>query len=180
MKKESLNKDYRLCDVSKNKANQIEFIKELKEKDSKVVEKIIAILDNHGLVYGFKKDIILKAIYLFKKEKDDEKYILKLEESIMTDEITDEMKDELERQLLEELSEYVAFEDYSKVVFNNKEVVPKTVRIGKTNVALGGLIFALGTIIGILFMGDSWYLGVCIGLFLGSGCSEIIKKRKRK
>lgn len=174
MAKNDLTKGFHLCDIGKKKINKEEFVEEIKAKDAKIAEEVINVLSNKGEVCGFKKDKKLKAIYLFEREKEEKKVILKLSKKIMVDEISEEMEKELDDVLLTNFIEVVALEEISKVVFEDKEIVPKTVKVGKFNIAIGSLSLAIGTIIGVLFLGDDWYIGVMLGISIGAMFGAII------
>lgn len=168
-------KGYSIFDISKGTLKKEDFFDEIKNKDSKIKEKIEKILQNKGLAVGLKKDKKLKAVYLFEAVEEDNKKILRFTEKIILEEITNEIQEKFEKDLITEFTELVSLEDYAKVEWDDNTIVPKTVKVGKYNIPLGSLMFLLGTIFGILI--DDLTMGICIGLCLGCGSAIIVKRK---
>lgn len=168
---------YSLCNISKGTLKKEKFFDEIKNKDSKIQEKLEKTLKNKGLAFGLKKDKKLKAVYLFEATTEEKKNILRFTEKILLEEITNEIQEKIEKDLITEFAELVSLEDYAKVEWDDNIIIPKTVKVGKYNVPLGSLMFLLGIIFGILM--DDLVLGICVGSCLGCGSAIIVKKNDK-
>lgn len=177
MENKNLIKEFHLCNVRKKQINNYEFIKEIKAKDSRIIQEVIDVIENKGKVYGFEKNKKLKAIFLFEKVKNEKKKTLKLSKKILLDDIDKEMEQQFENILISNFVQYVALEDISKVIFENQEIVPEVVKVGKFGIALSSLIVILSTIIGTVFFNDYWYIFFGAGIAIGTICGAVIKKK---
>lgn len=170
-------KGYSIFDISKGTLKKEDFFDEIKNKDSKIKEKIEKILQNKGLAWGLKKDKKLKAVYLFEAVEEDNKKILRFTEKIILEEITNEIQEKFEKDLITEFTELVSLEDYAKVEWDGNTIIPKTVKVGKYNIPLGSLMFLICIIFGILM--DDLVLGICVGSVLGCSFAVIVKKNDK-
>lgn len=177
MDNKNLIKGFHICNIRKNKINDSEFVEDIKTKDSKITQEVMDVIENKGKVYGVKKDQKLKAIFLFERVENEKKKTLKLSKKIFVDEINKEMEQQIENKLLERMAQDVALEEVSKVIFEDKEIVPEEVKIGKTSIALSSFIFILSIIIGMVFFYDHWYICMGAGIAIGAICGAVIKKR---
>lgn len=169
---------YKICKINKKSLNKAELFSELENKEPKIKEIIEnVILNEKGIVYGLKKGNILKAVYVFLgKEIENNEKILTFSKNVSTDEISEEVSNEFEKTILEELKECVSFEEYKKVEWNDQEIVPQTIKIGKYNVSAGIIGFFAGILIGAILL-DSFVLGLGLGIIFASS-GAIIKKKK--
>lgn len=109
-------KGYSVCDINKGTLKKADFFDEIKNKDSKIQEKIEKILQNKGLAFGLKKDKKLKAVYLFETLDEENKKILRFIEKIILEEITNEIQEKFKKDLITEFTELVSLEDYAIIV----------------------------------------------------------------
>lgn len=179
MENKNLTNGFHLCNIKKNQINDAEFMQEVESKDNKINQEVMDVIKNKGKVYGFKKDKKLKAIFIFEKVKNEKKATLKLSKKIYIDEINEEMQKQLEQILISYISQYVALEEISKIIFEDKEIVPELIKVGKFRITLGTLILLLSTIIGIAFFNKSWYIFMGAGIAIDAIYGAVVKTKSK-
>lgn len=166
---------YSICNITKVMLKKNDFFEQIEKKDIKIKEKIQTTLNNKGLIFGFKKDKKLKAIYIFESVIENKKRILKFTEKILLEEISKELQDNFEKNISNELMELVSLEDYEEIEWNGNVIVPKTIKLGKYNIPLGSLLFILGIIFGAII--NDITIGICMGLGLSCGSAAILREK---
>ena len=167
---------FTVCDISKGTLKKEDFFEEIEVKEPKIKEKAMKIIEDKGVMFGLKKDKKLKAIYLFDSKMEKDNRVLMFTEKILLDEINEEVEKEFEKAINQEFIELVSLGDYSKVEWGDKDIVPKTIKVGKYAISLGTLFFIIGVIIGIIF--DDIFIGICLGIGLGASSAMIVRKGK--
>ncbi len=138
---------YSICKVSRKCLKREEYLSELKEHFKNISDTIEQALTDDDIIFGLKKNKVLKVVYIFRKNKEENSLIfLKDYKTKKVDNITTE---KFEQALVEEFKEMVALEDVAKVDFKNYEIVPRSIK------GFSGSAFAL-------FLG----LGLIYGIFL--------------
>lgn len=140
---------------------------ELEEKEEKIEEKISQVLEEGGEVFALGKKKIFKAVYLFKVVNDENKKTIVFDKKIVLDEVS-HCTEEFENDLSSILGQSVAEGQYSKAVFENKEIEPHSIKIGKLEISSVVIWYVLGLLLSILFNDIIWIcMGFCFGLSLG-------------
>ena len=149
----------------------------LLEKDANIKKEIEEVIDNKGVVFGYKKSGEIKALSFFVPEDNNEK-VMKHSRDLYLDDLDEKQKQTFEKIVENHLSESVSGGEYEKVDWNNKSFTQKKVKIGKTEVGVGGLFIIGGVIASIIFDDLIWLcIGFAVGLSAGTVVSEINKKK---
>ncbi len=167
-------KGYKVCSI--NNLKNVDLFEEIELKSPNIKENIKRVIEGKGIIYALKKNKKLKSIYLFESIKEEKNRLLRFIEKVSVDEISEEIEQELEKNIYEEFTELVTFEDYDKIEWNDKEIIPKMVKIGKFNITLGGLCLFLGITVGIII--DDLIWGTTIGIIAGSAVGSIVRNKK--
>ena len=152
-----------MVQIKKRNLNNDEMFKELEVLDSGIKEKIQKTLDNNGCVYGLKQKKTLKAVYIFQMEKEENENILKFESEIHPTEVEDKIKD-FENIISQEIREGLILGEYSKAIWNDKEIVPDNDQKNHSTEIIVTFL-ALGVAFGVLW--DDIVMGIVFGLIFG-------------
>lgn len=167
-------KGYGICNVTKKKIEKEDFLSELQKVDSNIKAEILEVLESQGYVYGLKKKKVLKAVYLFDNKQEENKKVLVFNKSICSEEIKDIIK-EFENVLITELKGKVVIEEFSKVIWNDIEILPRNIRNGKFSMLAFSLCFFLGFLFGIGT--DNLLIGLSLSLLFGLCFGEKVDKK---
>lgn len=152
---------------------------ELEEKDANIKKDIKEVLENGGTVFALDKKKVLKTVYLFKLVTKDKEKILVFDKKVVLDEMTEDAIKEFEDDMTTLLGETVSGEEITKVVWEDKEIEPSKVKIGKWEIPLSFIWISVGVIFWMLFDDFIWFvIYLCIGI--SSGYAVKVNEPKRK
>lgn len=152
---------------------------ELEEKDVNIKKDIKGVLENGGTVFALDKKKVLKTVYLFKLVTEDKEKTLVFDKKVVLDEITEDVIKEFEDDMTTLLGETVSGEEITKVVWEDKEIEPSKVKIGKWEIPLSFIWIMVGIIFWMLFDDFIWFvIYLCIGI--SSGYAVKVNEPKRK
>jgi len=152
---------------------------EVLEKDSEIVNDIKKALDNGGEVFGLSKKKILKSIYIFKVIKIENERVLVFDKKLILDEVskcTQEFENDLETILG---STIVERDDVDKAIWNDKEIEPVAVNVGKYEWPVALSFIFLGIFMWIVFDNFMWFW-IYLPLAFSSGYTIKATEKKRK
>lgn len=159
---------------------------ELETKDSDIKKNIKDVIENGGFVFALDKKKVLKTVYLFKLVNEENNKILIFDKKLVLVEITEQVIKEFEEDMTTLLGEEVFGEEISKVLWEDKEIEPSTVKIGKWEIPLLCIWIMVGIIFWMLFDDFIWFvIYLCIGISSGyvvkiNGPKRKIEKNKIK
>lgn len=174
-------KGYKPIEINKGDFKHVETFSKIEEKDSKVVNEIIELLQDKELdcvVYALrnKKEKKYKSVYVFKTEKDEKKdSTLKFYKSVTTDDVSKEAINEFENIIYDSLREFVSIDErWKKVIWNHDVIEQHIIRIGSINLSAGLFGILFGVLLFVITGEFIWFaLGLCIGIASGAIVSKI-------
>ncbi|MBQ3408756.1 MAG: hypothetical protein IJH12_06115 [Clostridia bacterium] len=176
-------KGYKPVELNSGDLKQIEKFSELEFKDSKVVDEVSELLSNknfNGIIFALRKDKKYKSVYIFKDERNESnEIILKFYKSVTLDEVETGTIKTFEDVIIEELKEIISTEEtWKRVIWNDRIVEPRIVRIGSINLSVSILGILLGVMLGIVL--DNMALWITIGIIFGISCGAVVSKVDEK
>ena len=181
-------KGYKPVELNKGDLKALEKFSDLEEKYSNITDDLTNMLGDKefdGSIFALrnKKEKKYKSIYIFKPEKDnDGNDILKFYKSVSTEELSPEAIQEFEDIIEESLKESLSLDErWKKVIWNDKLIETKMIRIASINLSAGlfGIIF--GILLYIITGAVIWFiLGIAIGITSGVVVSKIGEKKEDK
>ena len=165
-------KGFEICNINSKSLKKNDFFLEIERVEPRTREIIDNALKEKWVIYGFKKNNTLKAIYLFARKGN----LLNFSKEIFVTEITEEIKREFENVIFEDLKENVSFGEYKKIEWKDKDIVPKEVKIGNFNISYGVIGMLCGIILGNLVANIG--LGIALGILFGATTGVIVRKKK--
>jgi hypothetical protein len=166
------NQNYKMCIIDTKILKKEEYFTELQEKNSNVKELIEDKIKNKSIIYGLEKDNKLKSIYIFAREKNNNQKQLTLNYTLTSNDVDTIIIQDFESKIIEELKELVSMGDYQKVVWNEIEIAPNTIKFWNNSMKIGTMFVLLGLTIYILSGEILW---LCLGLIFGTANGAIIK-----
>lgn len=158
------------------KNNKFDF-SELENLDFNIKMDIKNVLENGGTVFSLDKKNVLKTVYLFKLIKEGQESILTFDNKIVLDEITIDVINEFEENMTTLLGEAVSEEEITKVIWNDKEIEPSKVKIGKWEIPVSFVWIMAGIIFWMIFDDFIWFtIYLCIGI----SCGYVVKINESK
>ena len=174
---------YKMITIGKLKSRKDKLFNEILKYDSKVKDETRQIVNtSSGRVFAIIKKGLIKGLYLFKVEKNDNVKTLKHIKTVYSDEVTSDIQKKYDDHILNIVKEYVSYIEYDKVVLKDKvvQVDSKKAVKGRTMKLLSG--FAIGFMMGWIIF-DKFYLGIIYGVIFApvfSGAEVVIANKRSK
>ena len=171
----NINKN-EIYQVTKKRIEKFDFTK-LKEKDSNIKMYIEEVLNNGGFVYALGKKKVLKCVYIFKLVTEENDKILVFDKSVVLEEAINCIE-KFEKDIPEILGEeLIDRQEIKKVVWEDKEIKPIKLIIGRYELPVTTLWIISGAILWHVTGDLFWFL---IGISLGFSTGYAVKKSEEQ
>ena len=148
---------------------------ELVKVDSSIVRETEYALENKDIVFAYKEKDILKIIYLFETVQSENGKILVFKKAVHTPDVSEEDLIKIESNICQDLGADIAMDEIQRVEWNDKEIVPTKVKIGKYELGTAALIFISALVISVF--SDEIALPISVGILLDLTCGYTIRKK---
>ena len=148
---------------------------ELVKVDSSIVRETEYALENKDIVFAYKEKDILKIIYLFETVQSENGKILVFKKAVHTPDVSEEDLIKIESNICQDLGADIAMDEIQRVEWNDKEIVPTKVKIGKYELGTAALIFISALVISVF--SDEIALPISVGILLALTCGYTIRKK---
>ena len=148
---------------------------ELVKVDSSIVRETEYALENKNIVFAYKEKNILKIIYLFETVQSENGKILVFKKAVHTPDVSEEDLNKIESNICQDLGADIAMDEIQRVEWNDKEIVPTKVKIGKYELGTAALIFISALVISVF--SDEIALPISVGILLALTCGYTIRKK---
>lgn len=148
---------------------------ELVKVDPSIVRETEYALENKNIVFAYKEKNILKIIYLFEKVPSEKGKTLVFKKTVHTPDVSEEDLIKIENNICQDLGADIAMDEIQRVEWNDKEIVPTKVKIGKYELGTAALIFISALVISVF--SDEIALPISVGILLALTCGYTIRKK---
>lgn len=174
-------KEYNLINLSKSKVKKDQIFEEIKKVDNKIQEDCKKIInESTGEIYAIVKKGIIKGVYLFQIETNENNKNLKHIKTIYTNDVPTDTREKFDNAILDGVISSVQYLEYDKVTFNNKVIELEPSKSKKDKITSYIIGAATGFIIGWIIF-DEFFWGIIFGMLLSpffNGLEVMVTNKK--